>query len=51
MLNRHLADSDFQTAIFYICGPPAMLEAMRNLLQNELQIPRERIRIEEFTGY
>jgi ferredoxin-NADP reductase/nitrite reductase/ring-hydroxylating ferredoxin subunit len=51
MLNKHLADKDHQTAIFYICGPPGMLEAMRNLLQNELQIPRERIMIEEFTGY
>jgi ferredoxin-NADP reductase/nitrite reductase/ring-hydroxylating ferredoxin subunit len=51
MLNRHLADIDRQTAIFYICGPPGMLEAMRNLLQNELHIPQERIKIEEFTGY
>jgi ferredoxin-NADP reductase len=51
LLNKHLADKDQQTGIFYICGPPGMLEAMRNLLRNELQIPQERVKVEEFTGY
>jgi hypothetical protein len=28
-----------------------MIKAMQNLIENELQIPKERIKIEEFTGY
>ncbi len=51
MLDKHLPAEDQKNTIFYICGPPGMLEAMRNLLQNELRIPRERIKTEEFTGY
>ena len=38
-------------SIFYICGPPSMLKAMQSLLQEELKISEERIRVEEFTGY
>lgn len=51
MLEKYLDSSEIGTSIFYICGPPGMLTAMKNLLQNELAIPRERIKIEEFTGY
>jgi ferredoxin-NADP reductase len=38
-------------SIFYICGPPAMLNAMQKLLSDEFRVPKERIRVEEFTGY
>ena len=38
-------------SIFYICGPPGMLKAMQALLQEDLNIPKERIKVEEFTGY
>jgi ferredoxin-NADP reductase len=38
-------------SIFYICGPPGMVKAMQNLIQNELQVQKENIKIEEFTGY
>jgi ferredoxin-NADP reductase/nitrite reductase/ring-hydroxylating ferredoxin subunit len=51
MLTRHLSDNDLKDAIFYICGPPVMIKAMQNLIRNELQIPKERVKIEEFTGY
>ena len=51
MLARHLSDNDLKDSIFYICGPPVMIKAMQNLIENELQIPKERIKIEEFTGY
>jgi ferredoxin-NADP reductase len=37
--------------MFYICGPPGMLEAVQKLLRTELQIPQERVKVEEFTGY
>ncbi len=42
--------SDIANSIFYICGPPAMVEAMQENLQT-LNIPEERIRIEKFSGY
>jgi glycine betaine catabolism B len=36
---------------YYICGPPSMLNAIKELFQNNPQIPKDQIRIEEFTGY
>ena len=50
MLARHIGDSEQKTAVFYICGPPAMIKAMQDLLQ-DLQIASHRIMVEEFTGY
>jgi len=51
MINRHIDEGTLTKSIFYICGPPAMLKAMQELLKNELQIPKERIKVEEFMGY
>ena len=51
MLTRYLSDNNIKSSIFYICGPPGMVNAMQNLVQNELQISKEQIKIEEFTGY
>jgi ferredoxin-NADP reductase len=50
MLTRHLSDNDIKNSIFYTCGPPGMLKAMQKLLEEDLQIPKERIKLEEFTG-
>jgi len=50
MMARHVDNKDLENSIFYICGPPGMLKAMQGLLQ-DLQIPKERIKVEEFTGY
>ena len=41
---------DLEKASFFICGPPRMVEAMQNLLLG-MNVPAERIRIENFTGY
>lgn len=51
MLNKYLNNDELQHSIFYVCGPAAMLNAMKNLLEGELNITKERIKIEEFTGY
>lgn len=51
MLTRHLSITELDNSIFYICGPPGMLNAMKALLQNDLHIPKDRIRVEEFVGY
>ena len=50
MIERHLNKGELGNSIFYICGPPGMLKAMQKLLQ-EMQVPKERIKVEEFTGY
>jgi glycine betaine catabolism B len=34
-----------------VVAPPGMLKAMQKLLEDDLNIPKERKRIEEFTGY
>jgi ferredoxin-NADP reductase len=51
MIGRHLSGDEIAKAVYYICGPPGMLKAMQKLLHEELQIPRERMKVESFTGY
>ncbi|HET6589653.1 MAG TPA: Rieske 2Fe-2S domain-containing protein [Candidatus Nitrosocosmicus sp.] len=51
MILKYLDDISLHNSIFYICGPPAMLKAMQTLLQQELNISKEMIKVEEFTGY
>lgn len=51
MLKRHLESGDLENCIFYICGPPPMLKAMQEILAQNLRVPAERIKVEEFTGY
>ena len=51
MLTKHLNTTELDNSVFYICGPPGMLKAMQKLLHDDLHIPKERIKIEVFTGY
>jgi ferredoxin-NADP reductase/nitrite reductase/ring-hydroxylating ferredoxin subunit len=51
MILKYLDTTELNNSMFYICGPPTMLKAMQTLLQEELEIPKERIKVEEFTGY
>lgn len=51
MITKYMTSDELEDSIFYVCGPPGMLKAMQKLLQDDLQIPDERIKIEEFTGY
>jgi ferredoxin-NADP reductase len=43
--NAELAD-----AIFYICGPPSMVESMISIL-SAMKVPSENVKKEKFTGY
>jgi ferredoxin-NADP reductase len=51
MMTKYMTNDELKDSIFYICGPPGMLKAMQKLLQDDLQILGEMIKIEEFTGY
>src|SRR5436309_11425426 len=51
MILKYVDTNTLNNSIFYICGPPSMLKAMQALLEEELEIPKEQIRVEEFTGY
>ena len=51
IITKYLNGSDLESGLFYICGPPAMLNAMKQILKDELKVPDDRIKIEEFTGY
>lgn len=51
MIRKYVNDDEVADAIFYLCGPPGMLNAMKNLLTREMHIPENRIREEEFSGY
>lgn len=48
MIHRHVKDLD--TSVYYACGSPAMVNAMRNAL-SDLNIPIDRIKVEDFPGY
>lgn len=50
MILKHVEMNTLNDAIFYICGPPDMLNSMQKLLE-DLEIPKERIKVEEFSGY
>ena len=41
---------DLKAPIYYLCGPPGMVTAMRTLL-NDAGVDDDDIRTEEFTGY
>jgi len=51
MILKYLDNTSLINSIFYICGPPGMLKSMQSLLQEELKISKEKIKVEEFTGY
>jgi glycine betaine catabolism B len=51
MILKYLDGYMLSNSIFYICGPPSMLKAMQSLLQDYLEIPKQRIKVEEFVGY
>lgn len=48
MLTRHL--QGIESPLYYIVGPPAMVEALRTMLKNA-GVQQKDIRIEEFSGY
>jgi len=43
--------ADYAGRKFFICGPPAMVEAMKKILSEELSLPKENIITENFQGY
>lgn len=43
--------TDYRDRIFFICGPPKMVDYLRSLLSHELKLDRERIKWEHFLGY
>ncbi len=51
MILRHMDTDMLDNSIIYICGPPEMVKAMQSLIQEELNVSKDRIRVEEFTGY
>lgn len=42
---------DYNDRVFFICGPPAMVKVLHNILKEKLNISKERIVIENFAGY
>jgi ferredoxin-NADP reductase len=41
---------DYKERIFYACGPPGMVTAMKNLVK-ELGLPESQLKLESFAGY
>lgn len=41
---------DFKERVFYICGPPNLVDSMVNLLE-EMNLDKEKVKMEPFPGY
>jgi ferredoxin-NADP reductase len=50
IVTKYLSNNEIKDSIFYVCGPPGMVNEMQNLIQ-KLQIQKEKLEVEEFTGY
>ena len=48
MIEQHI--EDMENPVFYVCGPPAMVDAMQVVLK-EMSVAEERIKMERFGGY
>jgi len=42
---------DYLERVFYMCGPPKMVDSLKSLLSEELKIGKERVKWEHFLGY
>lgn len=42
---------DHKDRVFFICGPPGMVDGMRAMLTSKLSIPSGQIITEDFIGY
>lgn len=42
---------DFSERIFYLCGPPKMVEGLNVILKNKLNLKEDNIKTENFVGY
>ena len=41
---------DYKKTVFYVCGPPPMVQAMERLIEN-LGLPKTQLRLEAFIGH
>ena len=48
-IQKHIPD--YETRIFYVCGPPVMVTALVKILREKLDIKEEMIMVENFAGY
>jgi Na+-transporting NADH:ubiquinone oxidoreductase subunit NqrF len=51
MFSKYISTDELDDSVFYVCGPPAMINVMLRLLQDDLSITKESIKIEEFVDY
>jgi len=43
--------SDYQERVFYVCGPPKMVESLVDILKSRLALPEDKVKTENFLGY
>lgn len=42
---------DYADRVFYVCGPPKMVDGLKSILSDELKLAKEKIKWEHFLGY
>ncbi len=48
-LRKHVGDTG--QSVYYVCGPPGMVDVMLATLKNDLGLPPEQVKFERFVGY
>lgn len=48
LLNRCVPESERGNAVFYVCGPPAMIDSVEHTLLHRFRVPPERVICERF---
>lgn len=49
MIRRDIPD--FKDRVFYLCGPPAMVDSLKKAISDRLGVSPEKIKVENFSGY
>ena len=51
MLRKYISAGKIENSVFYICGPPKMVEEIKKILKEDLKIDENDIITEQFSGY
>lgn len=51
MILKCVRTNNLNNSISYISGPKDMLESMQSILEKDLVISKEKLKVEDFTGY
>ena len=51
MLRKYLSQGKIDNSVFFVCGPPQMVKELKKVLEEDLNVKKENLIVENFTGY